>query len=1505
MACAASGFSVRETAEISAIEDPFAHRSARPSVEVLIEGYRALALIDSGAKISAVSKSAFVKLSNYLAKKGLAVKSIDIPPTFVVSASSHKVLVKQAYFIPFTIYNEQKSWKVLVLDNLSNDFILGQDFLSFYGAKMCCRTHAITWGKPLRKIPSADYCLISIPRTSNRFDALCAYDLCPDISHPVPSPRNNVRAKRERAKKKRDSFLQAIKPFQQKCNAAMSDTACTYALVTRDKVTIPPLSSISVKVDLASISGAPVNLQRKTVGLIEQDAILSNKVDILCLEGIAYATMSRSGPFSYVQLSNLSTEYKFYEPKETVAAFSPLVQGTELYDISVLRAAAVSPVVCKEKLTNEKRKYLEESVQIKAPAEFKSSYAALITEFHDVFAASKDDIGHTDLLTHKIHLKDPNQAPVYKKQFPVPWAHQDFINKKVDDLLRQGIIEESFSPYNSPVFAVRKPHSDDLRMVVDMRLVNEISHCTNFRVRCVQECIDEVSQHHSCIFSTLDISSAFYQIGLEVESRPLTSFTIPGRGSFQFCKLPMGLHGSPASLSRVTNFIVRDLAAVIAYLDDLIAHSKDHATHLELLRQLFLRLRKYGLKLQAKKTVLGADSVVYLGYRISKDGIQPGEEKVEAIKQFPEPRTVRQIRQFCGLANYFRHMIPNFSKKSSQLTKLTQKNSCWKAGPLPPESRDAFVSLRNDLSSFPTLAFPDPKKVFHVFTDGAIGSEREPGGLGAVLCQEDVDGRLRPVAYASRALQDNERNYSAFLIEMSAIVFAIQHWHTYLYGRFFFVHCDHKPIEKLKTVHKKTLNRLQELMLEYNFELKYNPGTNNGPADALSRNPISALGVETDIPLAQAEDPFCEAIMRFLHTGIAPDDPSLRSLVLRHHKNCRVLQDGTLGYMLSRTNFVTRTLVVVPATFQVPLIRAAHCSRFSGHLGIFKTVNRLFMNYWWPGLQEQVTLFIKECVTCQLAKTPPNFKREVLPAQPLPILDTFNERVHIDTIGKMRGAKNPWLLVMTCAFSKYVVAVPIANRDAETQAQAIFEHWICRFGAPRIIVHDGDPAYCGELFQKLCKLLGTRTIQISSYHSQSNAHVEVYNKVFQGILRSMLDSPAEPYEPWLPVVALAYNSSVNQATNSSPFFLLFGCDPNLPQFDGLNVSKYNLDFPAERYLQLERARDVAREQLESSAEKNKKYYDRFAKECAFQLGERCLMHLPRSVCMQGHSKFFKPWHPVVVTRILNHTTYVVRRLEKKTRARREITVHANRLKKFFPITILPGYGHSTTEPGPGNRVGKEAPSFKVVRDSSNVPRDSSNVPIGKHSSYQSSSAIRAPFAASPVLVGNGRPPQAAAAAEQVQLPLQAPVLSRSDSSSSGSSFGSFGSAEASPIAGNAAAAPSQGATSAAAAGQAAAPAAEVRSVLPPVVAHTAAPVVRRPQQQQPATGGQSARPPPAAVQSDPRAGPPAPTRVRSFLGGVSEAVYGPSRSTRSRSSAPPIPPLPARPAEYKKTKKKP
>lgn len=1178
------------------------------------------------------------------------------------------------YVAPLIVQGELRPWKFFVIENLNAEFILGQDFLSFYNANLCCRTHRILWGKPLRKIPQSLHSLLTVPALNNRFNAL-EEEPIPIVAHMNHSAqrqhRPRVKKQRSQSSSESFSFESILERSRVKLNENFSEEEEDYALAIRSDLTISPMTSIRLKVDVTNPSTGPLSIQKKRLSHVSNKGMGSSK-DFFILEGITNAYPSSKGSCTYIQITNLTPNRLQLRQRQIVGTLTLLAQGTKMYDLSAMEAFSSNACVADTPLSEEKRNYILESVKFLSPAQFLQTYRALALEFHDVFASSKDDIGHTNLVTHKLHLKDPNQVPVFKKQFPIPWAHQEFISQKVDDMLRQGIIEESFSPYNSPVFAVKKPHCDDLRMVVDLRHINEITHCSSFRVRCVQECVDEVSQHKSTIFSTLDISQAFYQITLEKKSRPLTSFTVPGKGAFMFTRLPMGLHSSPASLSRVTNYVTRDMPSTIAYMDDLILHSKTHQEHLVLLRQLLQRLRKYGLKLQAKKCELGADSVTYLGYQISKEGVRPGKEKVAAVKEFPPPANAKQIRQFCGLANYFRHMIPNFSRNSGHLTALTKKGSDWKGGELPSSAKAAFQTLKNSLTSFPLLSFPDPQKTFHVFTDGAIGSEKEPGGLGAVLCQEDDQHIPRPVAYASRSLHSNEKNYSAFLIEMSAIVFAIQHWHTYLYGRFFRVHCDHKPIEKLKTVHKKTLNRLQELMLEYNFELQYNPGVNNGPADALSRNPINALGSDHDLVLAQAEDAFCVGVIEFLKTGKLPLDPTISHNVKLASSACSIAANGALLYHLKRDKFPEKKVVVVPLSFQYPLIKAAHCSRFSGHLGIFKTVNRLFAAYWWPGLQAHVTQFIKECETCQLSKTPPNFKREVLPSHPLPVLDSFNDRVHIDTIGKMRGTHNPWLLVITCAFSKYVVAVPIKQRDAETQAQAIYEHWVCRFGCPKTIVHDGDPAYCGELFQTLCKLLGTQTIQISSYHCQSNGGVEVYNKVFQSILRSLLPNPTEPYEPWLPAASLAYNTSVNQATNSSPFFLLYGCDPNLPQFDNFDISPYNINFPEERFLRLRRAREFAKEQLHESAAKNKEYYDRFAKECKFALGERALLHFPRSTCLQGHTKFFKEWHPVVVLRILNQTTYVVRKL-KRSRSQRDHVVHCNRLKKFFPITVLPQY----------------------------------------------------------------------------------------------------------------------------------------------------------------------------------------------------------------------------------------
>ena len=1251
----------------------------RPMLTVRVGSSTVLALADSGSKVTAMSESAFLKITQELSRQGVMLKQFAVDPVNIVSASNHTMKIDRAYYAPFSIEGIDKPWRMFVLPNLSCQLILGQDFLSNYGASIDCRSHKISWSQRFRRPCAIDQCYMPSFVTPNKFQALSELSAFDCEPHPIhckphtPSPkRSRVRSQGHAVQSNpSDLLLHALNATKIPLSPNPKDTPGAAYLSPDQTIELSSLSSSLHKLMLHNRDGSHVRLSPgKRVGIVDgRGPLVTINPSVVVTNGLSNVYVDKnSRAYTYVQLTNIDLECVAIPRLDFVSSIEFLDPGTSLHEISVVDALCKSSTP--SKITAEKEKYLREKITISSPTEFANSYMQLALEFHDIFASHSNDIGHTDLVTHHIHMKDPNQAPIYRKQFPIPWEHQQFISEKVTEMLQQGVIEESLSPYNSPIFAVKKPHGGGLRLVIDMRKINQASHCTSFRVRCVQECIDEVSKHKSQVFSTLDISSAFYHISLHKNSRPYTAFTVPGKGSFHFARLPMGLHSSPAALSRVTNHVIKDIKEAIAYLDDLIIHSRDHVQHLRLLRKLFERLRRYGLRLQPKKCELGAREVTYLGYTISADGVKAGAEKTQAIAEFPVPRTSKQIRQFCGLANYFRHMIPKFSLHSAQLTKLLTRKENWRSGNLPEESLKSFHHLRSELAKAPLLQFPDPNKVFSVYTDASLGTPKTPGGLGAVLCQHDENGYPRPVAYASRTLKDNEKSYSAFLLEMSAIVFAITHWHTYLYGRFFRVFCDHKPIEKLGLVHKRTINRLQELMLDYNFELQYNPGSQNCPADALSRNPISALGADVDIPSAQKEDNFCQEMLRYLEHKILPSDNASANFIIRHAPSCHVTENGTLVYCVRRERFRPRQVIVVPASYRIPLVQAAHASRFSGHQGVFKTLNRLLITYWWPGMQADVSNFIRECHNCQLTKNPGG-RKQTFPLQPLPIPDSFNSRIHIDTVGKMKATSSPWLLVITCAFSKYVVPIPLEKRDAETQARALFDFWISRFGCPQLIIHDGDPAYCGELFQKLCKLLGTSTVQISSYHSQANGGVEIYNKVFQNILRSVLPSPTTPYEDFLPAVSLAYNTSVNKATNTSPFFLLHGCDPRLPQFDAASISPYVEDHPSDRFKELQLARRVAQENMDKAAETNKLFYDKHAKEIYFSLGEICLLHFPRSVCTTGNPRFYKPWRPVVVTRIIARTTYEVRNLYRRDK-KAFYVVHANRLKKYFPLSFEKG-----------------------------------------------------------------------------------------------------------------------------------------------------------------------------------------------------------------------------------------
>jgi len=320
----------------------------------------------------------------------------------------------------------------------------------------------------------------------------------------------------------------------------------------------------------------------------------------------------------------------------------------------------------------------------------------------------------------------------------------------------------------------------------------------------------------------------------------------------------MGLTGCPASFARLMDVVMRNVPNVITYIDDVLIHTKDHEKHLIALKAACKRLQYYHLKLNLDKCRLGSNSVPYLGHTLTSLGVRPGLDKTRALTATEFPHTLRQMRSFLGLANYFRAYIPNYSRLAAPLYRTTRSDFNWRADDIPESAYQAFTHIKARLTERPLMAYPTRDGRFHVYVDASLGDEEQEGGLGAALFQTQPDGTQRPIAYASRQLQTHERNYSAFLLELRAVVYGLETFHHHVFGKQFTVYTDHKPISNLSKVHTKTLNRLQEEMLKYHFDVKHIPGSDNPVADYLSRSATTQStteAVEQDqVTTAQLKD---------------------------------------------------------------------------------------------------------------------------------------------------------------------------------------------------------------------------------------------------------------------------------------------------------------------------------------------------------------------------------------------------------------------------------------------------------------------------------------------------------------------------------------------------------------------------------------------------------------------------------------------------------------------------
>lgn len=477
----------------------------------------------------------------------------------------------------------------------------------------------------------------------------------------------------------------------------------------------------------------------------------------------------------------------------------------------------------------------------------------ILTEVPQVFAKHDLDVGTMSGVSHHIEL-DPH-VPFKERTRRVSPADFEDLKNHLRELLACGVIEESSSPYASPIVLVRKKNGD-LRMVVDYRKLNSLTKKDAYPLPRIEETFALLSG--SKWFTVLDLKSGYYQLEVEPADRAKTAFTTPF-GTWQFRKMPQGLTNSPATFQRTMEKVMTgiNLQEVIAFLDDLIIFSNTLEEHEERLMTVLKRLADYGLKLSPGKCKFFQSSVKYLGHIISEHGIQPDPEKVSAIKNWPIPRSVKELRSFLGFAGYYRRFVKDYSRLARPLNELLKGEFSTRArtpryrklsrsqalgGQWGQECQSAFEAIIDRLTTAPVLGFADWKLPYILHTDASTS------GLGAALYQVQ-DGETRVIAYASKGLTKSEKNYPAHKLEFLALKWAIsEKFHDYLYGSSFKVLTDNNPLTYVLTRAKldATSHRWLAAISMYDFDIHYKSGKSNADADGLSRIPQESVEEDED-----------------------------------------------------------------------------------------------------------------------------------------------------------------------------------------------------------------------------------------------------------------------------------------------------------------------------------------------------------------------------------------------------------------------------------------------------------------------------------------------------------------------------------------------------------------------------------------------------------------------------------------------------------------------------------
>ena len=464
---------------------------------------------------------------------------------------------------------------------------------------------------------------------------------------------------------------------------------------------------------------------------------------------------------------------------------------------------------------------LYENIRVELPSGTREELGGLLSGFEEIFSKGDHDLGRTKTEVHCIPTGDAR--PVRLPPRRVPEAHRRDVEEQIQQYLELGIAERCTSAWAAPLVIVRKKDGSN-RICVDYRSLNAVTEKDAHPLPRIADSLDALRS--ASVYSSVDLTRAYHQVEVRPEDRDKTAF-VTGQGHhLRFVTMPFGLCNAPGTFQRLMEKVLHGLLyrCVLVYLDDIIVYSRTLADHLGHLRQVFHRIQEHGLKLKPKKCALFQEEVCYLGHIVSPTGVAVNPDQVTRVQGWKPPTTVRQVRSFLGLANYYRQYVPQFGKTAEPLIRLTDAG---RAFVWSPECQEAFLALKRCLVTAPVLGYPQEEGRF------ILDTEASEEAIEAVLSQEQ-DGHERVLAYGSRTLSKEERNYCHTRRQLLASVHFMEAYSHYLYGRQFLLRTDHAPLRWLMGQRdpKDQQARWVQRLSDFQFTIEHRSGKKSGDANA-------------------------------------------------------------------------------------------------------------------------------------------------------------------------------------------------------------------------------------------------------------------------------------------------------------------------------------------------------------------------------------------------------------------------------------------------------------------------------------------------------------------------------------------------------------------------------------------------------------------------------------------------------------------------------------------------